>query len=45
LTNNIHIDAHSFAKEFIEELRRIDDDRVRSYLGLIDALGYMMLQQ
>ncbi len=39
LMNNIHIDAHPFTKEFIEELRRIDDGRVRSYLRLIDALN------
>jgi len=37
--NNIHIDAHPFAKEFIEELRKIDDDRIKSYLRLIDVLN------
>jgi len=37
--NNIHIDANPFTKEFIEELRRIDDDRVKSYLRLIDAFN------
>jgi transposase len=39
LMNNIHIDAHPFSKEFTEELRKIDDERVRSYLRLIDSLN------
>jgi transposase len=37
--NNIHIDAHPFTKEFTEQLRKIDDDRIKSYLRLIYAFN------
>jgi transposase len=38
LQHNISIDASPFSKEFVEEVRKIDDQRVRSYLRLIDSL-------
>jgi transposase len=39
LMNNIHIDAHPFTKEFMRELSKIEDVRIKSYLRLIDALN------
>jgi len=39
LMNNISIDAGPFTKGFVEEVRKIDDVRVQSYLRLIDGLN------
>jgi len=36
--NNICIGAHPFAKEFMRELSKIEDVRIKSYLRLVDAL-------
>jgi transposase len=37
--NNISIDATPFTKEYVTELRKIDDPRVQSYLRLIDGVN------
>ena len=39
LMNNISIEAGPFTKEFVEELRKIDDSRVQSYLRLIEGVN------
>jgi transposase len=39
LMNNISIEARPFTKGFVEEVRKLDDARVRSYLRLIDAFN------
>ncbi|MDG6981444.1 MAG: IS110 family transposase, partial [Nitrososphaerota archaeon] len=39
LMNNIRIDAHPFTNDFVEELRRMEEPRVQSYLRLIDGLN------
>lgn len=39
LMNNVRIDAKPFTKEFVNELRKIDEPRVRGYLRLIDSLN------
>jgi transposase len=44
LMNNISIDARPFTKGFVEEVRKLDDVRVRSYLRLIDAVNAEMLE-
>jgi transposase len=39
LMNNISIDATPFTKEYVTELRKIDDPRVQSCLRLIDGVN------
>ena len=39
LMNNISTDAGSFTKDFVEEVRKVDDARVQGYLRLIDGLN------
>jgi transposase len=39
LMNNISISAGPFTKEFVQEVRKLDDVRVQSYLRLIDGLN------
>ena len=39
LMNNISIDATPFTKEYVAELRKIEDSRVQSYLRLIDSVN------
>ncbi|MDG6909213.1 MAG: IS110 family transposase [Nitrososphaerota archaeon] len=44
LMNNISVDARPFTKGFVEEVRKLDDLRVKSYLRLIDALNSEILE-
>ena len=44
LMNNISVDARPFTKSFVEEVRKLDDLRVKSYLRLIDALNSEILE-
>jgi transposase len=39
LMNNISINAHPFTKDFVGELRKIDNPRVQSYLRLIEGVN------
>jgi len=39
IMSNISIDATPFTKEYVTELRKIDDPRVQSYLRLIDGVN------
>lgn len=38
LMNNVRIGARPFSKEFVEELRKIDELKVRGYLRVMDSL-------
>lgn len=44
LMNNISIEARPFTKGFVEEVRKLDDVRVQSYLRLIDATNAEILE-
>jgi transposase len=44
LMNNISIEARPFTKGFVEEVRKLDDARVQSYLRLIDATNAEVLE-
>jgi transposase len=39
LMNNVSVGAYPFSKGFVEELRKIEDPRVRGYLRLIEGLN------
>jgi transposase len=39
LMNNVRIDAKPFTKEFVNEVKRIEDPRVQGHLRLIDSLN------
>jgi transposase len=39
LMNNVRISAKPFTKEFIDEVRKIEEPRVKGYLRLIDSLN------
>jgi transposase len=39
LMNNVSVTAYPFSKGFVDELRKIEDPRVRGYLRLIDGLN------
>jgi len=42
LMNNVTMEGKPFTKEFIEELRKVDDYRVQGYLRLIEAVSREM---
>ena len=44
LMNNISIEARPFTKGFVEEVRKLDEPRVQSYLRLIDAVNAEILE-
>ena len=44
LTNNVSINARPLTRGFVEEVRRLDDARVQSYLRLIDAVNSEVLE-